>query len=65
MKSVVFATGNPAKAKRFSKGLLKNGIEVLSLKDLNIDLNVEENGKDAIENSLIKARACYKITKKN
>lgn len=62
MKKVVFATGNPTKAKRFSKGLLKNNIEILSLKDLNIDIDVEENGKDAIENASIKARECYKKT---
>jgi len=62
MKQIVFATGNPTKSKRFSKGLLKNNIEVLSLKDLDIDVDVEENGKDAIENALIKARACYKKT---
>ena len=35
MKQIVFSTGNPTKAKRFSKGLLKYDIEVLSLKDLN------------------------------
>lgn len=61
-KQIVFATANPTKAKRFSKGLLKNNIEVLSLKDLEIDLDVNENGKDAIENALIKARACFKKT---
>lgn len=62
MKKVVFATGNPTKAKRFSKCLLKSDIVVLSLKDLNIEIDVDENGKDAIENALIKARACYKKT---
>lgn len=61
-KQIVFATANPTKAKRFSKGLLKNNIEVLSLKDLEIDLDVNENGKDAIENALIKARECFKKT---
>ena len=60
MKKIVFATNNPTKAKRFSKGLLDNDIEILSLKDLEIDLEVEENGKDVIENALIKARACFK-----
>lgn len=59
MKQILFATGNQSKAKRFSKGLLDKGIEVLSLKDLGISLNIEEKGKDAIENALIKARACY------
>ncbi len=36
MKKILFATGNPTKAKRFSLGLKKYDIEVLSLKDLNI-----------------------------
>lgn len=62
MKKILFATGNPTKAKRFSEGLLKKGIQVITLKDLNIELEVEENGKDAIENALIKARAYYKAT---
>lgn len=62
MKQILFATGNVSKAKRFSKGLLENGIEVLSLKNIDIDLDVEENGKNAIENALIKARAFYKAS---
>ena len=57
MKQIVFATGNPTKAKRFSAGLAKKQIEVVTLKDLNIDIEVEENGKTAIDNALIKARA--------
>lgn len=63
MKQIVFSTGNPTKAKRFSKGLLKYDIEVLSLKDLNLKIDADENGKDVIENALLKARECYKITK--
>lgn len=63
LKKVVFATGNPSKVKRFSKGLLKNNIELLSLKDLNIDLDILENGASAIDNALIKARACFEQTK--
>lgn len=63
MKKVLFATSNPAKLKRFSKGLLENEIELISLKDINLDLDVEENGKDAIQNALIKARAYYQSTK--
>ncbi len=35
---------------------------MLSLKDLQINLDTEENGKSAIENALIKARECYKQT---
>lgn len=61
MKKVLFATGNPSKAKRFSKGLLENGIEVITLNDIDTEIEVEENGKDAIENALIKARAYTKV----
>ena len=63
LKQVLFATSNPAKLKRFSNGLLKRGIELLSLKDIDVEIDVEENGKDAIENALIKARAYYKETR--
>jgi uncharacterized protein (TIGR00369 family) len=60
---ILFATGNESKSKRFSKGLKKYGIDVISLKDLDIDLDIEENGKDAIENAIIKAKAYYNETK--
>ena len=57
MKKVLFATGNESKAKRFAKGLHEKGIEVITLKDIDTDVEVEENGKDAIENAIIKAKA--------
>ena len=63
MKQIIFATTNESKAKRFSKGLKELGIEVLSLKDIDIKLDVEEDGNTAIENALIKARECYRKTK--
>ncbi len=59
---VLFATGNQSKINRFKDKLLENNIELVSLKDINIDLDIEENGKTAIENALIKARAYYKET---
>lgn len=61
MKEILFATGNPSKVKRFEKGLLDNGIKLKTLKDLSFDVEVEENGKNAIENALIKARAYSKL----
>ena len=64
MKQIIFATTNESKSKRFSKGLGELGIEVLSLKDIDVKLDVEEDGNTAIENALIKARECYKKTKK-
>ncbi len=57
MKKVLFATGNESKAKRFKKGLLENDIEIITLNDIEKNIDIEENGKDAIENALIKARA--------
>ena len=62
MKQIVFATNNETKGKRFSEGLLNNGIEVLTLKDLNINLDVVEDGTTVIDNALIKARACFNKT---
>lgn len=62
MKKILFATTNPSKATRFSDGLNKHGIEVISLSDLNLDVSVSEDGKDAIENAIIKAKACYEKT---
>ena len=41
MKKVLFATGNEAKVKRFKDKLLNKGIDLLSLKDLDISLSVE------------------------
>ena len=64
MKQIIFATSNESKAKRFSKGLKELGIDVLSLKDIDVKLDVEEDGNTAIENALIKARECYRLTKK-
>ena len=62
MKKLLFATGNQSKINRFKKGLLENNIELLSLKDLDINIDVKEDGKTAIENALIKARAYYNET---
>ena len=64
MKQIIFATTNESKAKRFSKGLKELGIEVLSLKDIDVNLDVKEDGSTAIENALIKARECYRKTRR-
>lgn len=61
MKKVLFATGNPSKAKRFSKGLLDKGIEVIILKDIEKDIEINEDGKNAIENAIIKAKAYAEV----
>ena len=63
MKELLFATSNKSKVDRYKEKLLEKGIEMVSLKDIDLDIEVEENGKDAIENALIKARAYYNATK--
>ena len=60
MKKVLFATGNESKVKRFKKGLLENDIEIITLNNIDTKVEVVENGKNAIENALIKARAYAK-----
>lgn len=58
---ILFATGNPSKVKRFAKGLEKEGINILTLNDIDKKVEIEENGKNAIENAIIKAKAYSKI----
>ena len=62
MKQILFATINESKVKRFQKALLENNIEMLTLKDIDTAIEIEENGSTAIENALIKARAYASIT---
>ena len=45
---VLFATTNPAKVKKYADELAKRGIELITIKDIEINLNIEENGKNAI-----------------
>ena len=62
MKEVLFATTNPAKIKRYKEELEKNGIRVLLLNDIDANIEVEETGKNALENAYIKAKAYYDLT---
>ena len=62
MKQILFATTNKSKINDFKDKLFKYNIEVLSLEDLNIKIDVIENGKSAIENALLKVRSCKKYT---
>ena len=59
---ILFATTNPAKIKKYKDELKKNNIDLITIKDLNINIDVEENGKNAIENAYIKAKAYYDAT---
>lgn len=56
---VLFATNNSAKIKYYKTELNRNKIEVITLKDVESEIEIEENGKDAIENAAIKAEAYH------
>ncbi|WP_423364612.1 XTP/dITP diphosphatase [Mycoplasma sp. P36-A1] len=62
MKEIIVASNNQKKIKEIKEILLKYDIKVLSLKDVNIDIDIEENGSTFIENAMIKAQAIYDIT---
>lgn len=61
MKKILFATENKSKAERFKKGLLNHDIEIITINDLENKLEINENGNNAIENAIIKARAYSEI----
>ena len=60
---VLFATTNLAKVKKYKKALEEKGIELITINDLDFKLNIDENGKNAIENAYIKAKTYYDVTK--
>ena len=59
---VLFATTNQAKILKYKEALEKKGIELLTIQDLDFKLDIDENGKDALENAYIKAKAYYEVT---
>ena len=61
MKKIIVATNNLGKLKEI-RAILDN-YEVISLKDLNLSVDIVEDGKTFKENALKKAREVFKITK--
>jgi len=59
---LLFATKNPAKIKFYAKELEKEGYEIVTIKDLEREVEIIENGINAIENAKIKAEAYFKVT---
>lgn len=54
---IVFATGNKDKMREIRQILGSLGMEIVSMKEADVDVDVEENGTTFAENSMIKARA--------
>ena len=57
---MLFASNNLGKVKEV-EDILK--VKVMSLKDINKDIKINENGNTFLENAIIKAKEVYKITK--
>lgn len=59
---IVFATGNAGKVKEIQMIMEDTGMEVVSMKEAGICVDIEENGATYEENALIKARAVAALT---
>ena len=62
MNKLIFATSNQGKMKEIREILKDMNMEVLSLKDAGIDVDIVEDGATFEENALIKARAIRDLT---
>ena len=60
---VLFATTNLAKVRKYKEKLKENSIELITINDLDFKLDIDENGKNAIENAYIKAKTYYDVVK--
>ena len=59
---IIFATGNADKVREIQMIMEDSGMEVISMKEAGISIDIEENGTTYEENALIKARAVAKYT---
>jgi XTP/dITP diphosphohydrolase len=59
---IIFATGNAGKMREIREILADLGLEILSMKEAGVNVEIEENGTTYEENALIKARAVASLT---
>ena len=57
MNRIIFATGNAGKMKEIRMILADLGMDILSMKEADINVDIDEDGSTYEENALIKARA--------
>lgn len=62
LNRIVFATGNQGKMKEIRMILQDLGCEICSLKDLEIDVDIVEDGSTFEENAIIKAKTICEMT---
>ena len=60
-KKLVFATGNQGKVNEFRQ-MLGDEYEILSMKDIGVELDIVEDGATFEENAIIKAKALMEAT---
>jgi XTP/dITP diphosphohydrolase len=65
MEKIIIASNNNHKIKEIKEILSQFPFEVLSLKEANIDIDVEETGSTFMDNAEIKASEIYKIADGN
>jgi len=65
MKKIIVASNNDHKIKEIKEILLQLPFEVLSLKEANINIDVEETGSTFMDNAELKANEIYKIADGN
>lgn len=63
MKRIIVASNNAHKVKEIKHILNEYPVEVISLKEAGIDIDVEEVGTTFMENAELKAREIYKVAK--
>lgn len=61
-KKIILASNNQGKLKEIKSKLAPFGIDVTSLKEEGINIEIEETGKTYSENALLKAKAIFSIT---
>lgn len=62
MKKIIFATGNEGKMKEVRMILADLNFQVLSLKEMDIDIDIVEDGETFEENAIIKAKTIMELT---
>lgn len=60
---LLYATNNNSKVYNMRRRLKNIPIEIITPKELGINVNVIEDGKTAVENAIKKAQAYYEVTK--
>lgn len=62
MSRIVFATGNENKLREIRQIMKDLKVDIISMKEAGIDIDIEETGTSFEQNALIKARAIWEIT---